>query len=69
MPENKQRILDFLLSAIQNTNAGETLLYLKISDDERTVTVEYEGGYTEEINVHLDSGIAMIRDVVKQLDL
>ena len=69
MPENKQRILDFLLSAIQNTNAGETLLYLKISDDERTVTAEYEGGYTEEINVHMDNGIAMIRDVVKQLDL
>lgn len=67
--ENKQMILHFLLSAIQATNAGQYMLELKLSKDKKTVTAEFEDGYTKNINVNGDSGWAMVLDVVNHLDL
>jgi len=40
---------------------------LELSRDENTVTIIYEGGYRVPVNVHIDSGIALIRDVCKRI--
>ena len=65
--EDKQRILHFLVAAIQGTCAGEDLLDLTLSKDGNTVIAEFEGGGVREVNVACDSGWAMIKDVVNHL--
>jgi len=69
MKENKQRILHFLLAAIQATRAGEDLVDLTLSDDKDTVIAEFEGGGIKKINVAFDSGWAMIKDIANQLQI
>ena len=67
MDENKQEILDLLLSALQKTRY---LCYLKcMTYDEPTgvVDVEFITGFHKFINCECDSGIAMIRDVLQAL--
>lgn len=69
--ENKQLILDSLCSALQLTRDQadlEALEYKEISLDEQRVIATYDGGGSREINVSLDSGIAMIRDVLRAME-
>lgn len=69
--ENKQLILDALCSALQLTRDQadlEALRYKEIGPDEQHVTATYDGGGSREINVSLDSGIAMIRDVLRAIE-
>ena len=69
--ENKQLILDALCSAIQLTRDQadlESLKYKEIGPDEQRVIATYDGGGSREINVSLDSGIAMIRDVLRAIE-
>lgn len=69
--ENKQLILDSLCTALQLTRDQadlEALEYKEIGPDEQRVIATYDGGGSREINVSLDSGIAMIRDVLAALD-
>ena len=68
--ENKQQlILDALCSALQLTRDQadlESLEYKEIGPDEQRVIATYGG--SREINVSLDSGIAMIRDVLRAIE-
>lgn len=54
--ENKQRILDLLLPALQETRNLYELVYAK-----------FASGNYKIVNVALDSGTAMIADVIKQI--
>ena len=69
--ENKQLILDSLCSALQLTRDQadlEALEYREIGPAKQRVIATYDGGGSREINVSLDSGIAMIRDVLRALE-
>lgn len=69
--ENKQLILDSLCSALRLTRDQadlEALEYKEIGPDEQRVIATYGGGGSREINVSLDSGIAMIRDVLRAIE-
>ena len=70
--ENKQQlILDALCSALQLTRDQadlEALRYKALGPDEQRVSATYDGGGSREINVALDSGIAMIRDVLRAIE-
>lgn len=69
--ENKQLILDALCSALQLTRDQAdlgALKYKEIGPDEQRVIATYDGGGSREINVSLDSGIAMIRDVLRAIE-
>ena len=69
--ENKQLILDALCSALQLTRDQadlEFLEYKEIGPDEQRVIATYDRGGSREINVSLDSGIAMIRDVLRAIE-
>ena len=69
--ENKQEILNKLLVAIQATRAGEdveTMVY----DAPSEMVLVYFGKSKEpgrKINVACDSGIAMLRDVLRNIDI
>lgn len=69
--ENKQLILDALCSALQLTRDQadlEALEYKEIGPSGQHVIATYDGGGSREINVSLDSGIAMIRDVLRAIE-
>lgn len=68
--ENKQEILNLLLKALQATRAGYDVTALKYDVDEEAVYVDFlSGPNARRINVAMDSGIAMIRDVLKCIDI
>jgi len=69
MKENKQRILHFLLAAIQATEKGQDLLDLTISEDSGIVTAEFEGGRLSQVEIEDDSGWEMIRDIANYLNV
>ena len=67
--EDKQKICDLLLPALQATRNLydlEKLTYFKHGDVER-VTATFRNGYDKHANVSMDSGTSMIRDIIKQI--
>ena len=68
--ENKQLICDLLLDAIRQTRAGDDVTALRYIAEEEAVHADFESGKDGRIiNVALDSGWAMIKDVVNNLDI
>lgn len=70
MFEDKQMICNKLLEALRLTRQFEdlkSLVYVRESDDCETVTAIFEQGSTKEIDVSLDSGAALIRDILRAL--
>lgn len=67
MNENKQLILDHLLKALQNTRDAYDLVSLTYNNELEEVTAVFESGGRRTINVRMDSGTAMIRDVMSNL--
>lgn len=68
--EDKQKILDLLLPALQATRDLYDLVSLTYKQEARdfqTVTATFINGATKKINVSLDSGVAMVWDVVGRL--
>lgn len=62
----KQELLDALLPVIQMTRSGSKVKALKLVDEE-TVKIVFPGG-SHYANIACDSGMAIIRDVCKQVD-
>lgn len=70
MKENKQDICTLLCEALRATRDQEDLIaitYDKNTIGDETATLTYLNGYKRSVNVTLDSGIAMIRDILKNL--
>lgn len=75
MDENKQLICNLLTTVLQATSNGWDLVSLTYHPAVKgingaicsgeTVTVLFKNGYTKEVNVNLDSGTAMIKDIMK----
>ena len=68
--EDKQKICDKLLEALQLTRQYEdlqSLIHLRKGVDQETVTALFAQGNAKEINVSMDSGSAMIRDILRAL--
>lgn len=70
MKEDKQKICDLLCEALKATRHQDdliSLVYEKNDAGYETVTSIYNGGGSRSVNVTMDSGIAMIRDILKSL--
>lgn len=71
MEENKRAICADLLSLLQKTRAGRDIVDLEYHDNEFTdnahVTIIWADRSTKIIDVTCDSGIAMIRDIIRHL--
>ena len=69
--EDKTKICAHLLEALKETRESiEDLIYvadIKGRPDLELVTIAYRGGYTKTVNVSLDSGLAMMRDILKSI--
>ena len=64
--EDKQKILNLLCRTLQATDNASDLLSLTYLPHEDVVIVRFVNG-RRRVNVALDSGTAMIRDVVNNL--
>lgn len=69
--ENKEHILKLLLICLQETRAGEDIIGLQFRSvpkyEEEFVDICYSNGFSEQVNVTADSGLAMIHSVVEAL--
>lgn len=65
--EDKQKICDLLLKTCQATDNAHDLVSLEYSAESEIVTAIFASGGTRDINVAMDSGTAMIRDVMNHL--
>lgn len=68
--EDKQKICQLLLAALQATRGQSDMVsldYERINGDTEIVTAKYADGGTRKINVSMDSGEAMIRDIMRGL--
>lgn len=68
--EDKQKICELLRSTLQATRDQSDLAWIRyneIGPDQQQVVLEYDGGGHRSVNVSLDSGIAMIRDILRAI--
>lgn len=68
--EDKNKICALLLKAVQATDNAwdcESLNYEKLPNGDEQVTVIWESGGKRIINVSMDSGTAMISDIMNNL--
>lgn len=65
--ENKQRICDLLLPALQETRNLKDLLTLDYDTYHEVVTATFTNGAVKHANVAMDSGTSMIRDIIAQI--
>lgn len=65
--ENKQAICNRLAYALMATRSFHDLAYLEYDPKTETVKATFLNGHTKTANVALDSGSAMILDIIKQI--
>lgn len=67
MTENKQKICDLLLITLQATSNASDVLSLIYDEESESVTITFLSGGKRIANVAMDSGTAMIRDIMANL--
>ena len=67
MKEDKQAICKALVSVLRMTRNLEDLADLTYDPKTDTVTAQFESGFSKVANVAMDSGTAMIRDIIGQI--
>lgn len=68
MRENKQKICDLLAETLRATRNQHDLLSLIYNDESETVEIVWASGGKRRVNVAMDSGTAMIRDIMRAID-
>ena len=67
MIENKQEICDLLAKTLRATRNAYDVIQITYDDKTEQVIVLFASGGTRIINVAMDSGTAMIRDIMNHL--
>ena len=70
--EDKEIITQALFQALKTTVEGVNLAemnYRKLSNGEELVTLVYDNGYRKSINVSCDSGVTLMKDVLRAIVL
>lgn len=65
--ENKEDIVMRLKILLNATRAGEDIKKMDLTEDGDFVMLQWENGCTQKINIAADSGVAIIRDVLKAI--
>jgi len=65
--ENKQAICKSLCDTLQKTRNLQDVMELNYDEVSETVTAVFSDGTEQLINVAMDSGTAMIQDILSQL--
>ena len=65
--EDKQLICDKLVELLHLTRNLYDVLELKYDPEKEAVTALFETGYTKTVNVAMDSGTSMIKDIIDHI--
>ncbi len=68
MREDKAYICHELARLLNITRDGwdiEDIIYERGSDDHELAHIRFDGGHIKTVNVTMDSGVAMIRDIMR----
>lgn len=65
--ENKKEIMARLKLLLIATRAGAHIEKMMLSDDEKRIHITFDSGGSRDVNVNCDSGLMIIKDVVKAL--
>ena len=65
--EDKKKICDLLLPALQETHNLHDLIDLEYDEISEKVTATFANGSIRRANVAMDSGTSMIRDIIAQI--
>lgn len=65
--EDKNKICDLLLPVLQETDNLRDLIDLEYMQVEERIVATFASGKTKNVNVAMDSGTSMIRDIVQQI--
>lgn len=73
MKEDKARITSALFDAVRLTRAGDGIRSMDYVNDPNSygrehVIITYSNGYIKRVNVAMDSGAALIRDVMREVN-
>ena len=66
--EDKQLICNLLIPALRATVSMHDLISLRYDAKSEIVTAEFASGGKKTANVAMDSGIAMIKDILRQIE-
>lgn len=66
--EDKGRICELLLKALQETRNHGDMTELAYDEASETVTIRWLSGGKRVVNASMDSGTAMIRDIMRAID-
>lgn len=66
--EDKDKIISLLIPLLWETRAGGTIDDIRLSEDEETVSIYFLNGSIRDVNVACDSGIALIKDILRALE-
>ena len=65
--ENKQAICDALVETLKYTRDANDVLTMIFHEDIEIVEIVFISGGIRRVNVAMDSGVAMIRDIMRGL--
>ena len=65
--ENKQSICDALVETLKYTRDANDVLTMIFHEDIEIVEIVFLSGGIRRVNVAMDSGVAMIRDIMRGL--
>ena len=65
--EDKKEIVMLLKHLLRATRAGEDIEQMELSDNGEKVRITFSNQYIKDVNIAMDSGIAIIMDVSKAL--
>lgn len=67
--ENKQKLCNMLCRLLRETRVCSDIVSIKFDEATEIVTVLFDSGGTRRINVAMDAGHAMIRDIMNHLEV
>lgn len=69
--ENKETIINCLYQALKFTVAGvglEAIRYEQLGNGDELAILIYDNGYHKSVNITADSGLALMRDILRAIE-
>lgn len=69
--EDKQNIINYLFQTLKQTVAGvglESIRYEQLTNGDEIAVLMYDNGYRKSVNISCDSGLALMRDILRAIE-
>ena len=69
--EDKQNIINCLFQTLKQTVAGvglEDIRYEQLTNGNEIAVLMYDNGYRKSVNITCDSGVALMRDILRNIE-